>query len=104
MHTNMNSDTIRKLEKISGQKLTFSDLMMSIRLGEEMSQVDFAKLLGVSKQYLCDVERGRRSVSISVAAAWAKKLGYSPEQFVRLSIQDALDQSKLKLIVYVKAA
>jgi len=33
------------------------------RLGEEMSQVEFAKFLGVSKQRLCDIEHGRFAVS-----------------------------------------
>jgi transcriptional regulator with XRE-family HTH domain len=101
---NINADTIKKLEKISGEKLTFSSLIVSIRLGEELSQVDFAKILGVSKQYLCDVEHDRRSVSIPMAAEWAKKLEYSPDQFVRLAIQDVLDKSKLNMIINVKAA
>lgn len=101
---NINTDTIKKLEKISGEKLTFGNLVLSIRLGEEISQVEFSKVLGVSKQYLCDVEHGRRNVSIITAAEWAKKLGYSTDQFVRLTIQDELDKSKLKLVVHVKAA
>ncbi len=101
---NINTDTIKKLEKISGEKLTFGNLISSIRLGEEITQVEFAKMLGVSKQYLCDVEHGRRVVSISTAAEWAKKLGYSTDQFVRLTIQDELDKSKLKLTVHIKAA
>lgn len=100
----INSDTLKKLEKISGKKLTFGHLIAAIRLGEEITQVEFAKSLGVSKQYLCDIEHGRRNVSIAVAANWAKKLGYSQHQFVRLTIQDELDKSKLKLIVEVKAA
>lgn len=100
----INADTIKKLEKIAGEKLTFGNLISAIRLGEEMTQIEFAKTLGVSKQYLCDVEHGRRSVSIAAAANWAKKLGYSPDQFVRLTIQDELDKSKLKLIVHIKAA
>ena len=73
-------------------------------MGDELTQVDFAEKLGVSKQYLCDVEHGRRSVSIPMAAEWANKLGYSRDQFVRLSIQDVLDKSRLKMIVQVKAA
>ena len=100
----INADTIKKLDKISGTKLTFGSLILSIRLGEELSQIDFAKILGVSKQYLCDVEHDRRSMSISMAAAWAKKLGYSPDQFVRLSIQDVLNKENLKMIIHIKAA
>lgn len=101
---NINTDTIKKLEKISGEKLSFGNLISSIRLGEEITQVEFAKMLGVSRQYLCDVEHSRRGVSIATAAEWAKKLGYSTDQFVRLTIQDELDKSKLKLVVHVKAA
>ena len=100
----INTDTIKKLERIAGERLTFGNLISSIRLGEEITQVKFAKMLNVSKQYLCDVEHGRRNVSITMAANWAKKLGYSPDQFVRLTIQDELNKSKLKLIVHVKAA
>lgn len=100
----INNDTIRKLEKITGEKLTFSSLILSIRLSEEINQVDFAKILGVSKQYLCDVEHNRRSVSIPMAAEWANKLGYSQDQFVRLAIQQIIDKSHLNLIVTVKAA
>ena len=100
----INNDTMKKLEKISGKKLTFGNLIYAIRMGEELSQVEFAETLEVSKQYLCDVEHERRSVSISVAAEWAKKLGYSAEQFVRLAIQDALDKSRLKFTVQLKAA
>ena len=100
----MTINAIKKLEKIAGEKLTFASFISAIRLGDEISQVEFATILGVSKQYLCDVEHGRRSVSIAIAAAWAKTLGYSPDQFVRLTIQDELIKSKLKLIVHVKAA
>ena len=100
----INTDTIKKLERIAGERLTFGNLISSIRLGEEITQVKFAKMLNVSKQYLCDVEHGRRNVSIAMAANWAKKLGYSSDQFVRLTIQDELNKSKLKLIVHVKAA
>lgn len=40
------SETAQFLEKIGGS-LTLANLLASIRQGEEMSQVDFAKLLGV---------------------------------------------------------
>lgn len=99
-----NKDTLLKLEKISGKKLTFANLIYAIRMGENLSQAEFGISLGVSKQYICDIEHGRRSVSIPVAGEWAKKLGYSAEQFVRLAIQDVLDKSRLKFKVYLKKA
>lgn len=92
------------LEKLVGKKLSLGSLLLSIRQGEEMTQVEFSKELGISKQYLCDIERGRRFVSPKAAEGFAKKLGYSPEQFVRLCLQDMMDRDDLHLIVSVRAA
>jgi len=88
INKNINKKTIKKLESLAREKLTFGSLLRSIRLGEELSQVQFASLLGVSKQYLCDIEKGRKFVSPKVAASYAKELGYSKKQFIRLCLQD----------------
>ncbi len=55
-----------------------------------MAQVKFAALLGISKQNLCDIEHERRFVSPKMAENFAKKTGYSSNQFVRLCLQDML--------------
>ncbi len=78
------------LEKLMGEKLTFSSLLHSIRLGEELTQTEFANILGISKQYLCDIEKGRRFVSPKTAVEFAEILGLSEAQFVRLCLQDIL--------------
>jgi transcriptional regulator with XRE-family HTH domain len=46
-----------------------------------------AARLGVTKQYLSDVEHDRRRVSVERAAAWADALGYHAGQFVELAVQ-----------------
>jgi len=69
-----------------------------------MTQVELSKLLGVSKQYLCNLEHERRFVSPKAAADYAKKLGYLPQQFVRLCLQDLVDCDGLDLIIYVQDA
>jgi len=69
------------------------------RLGEELSQVEFAKQLGVSKQRLCDIERDRFTVSIRLAKEIAKKLDLPPEWLVKLALQDQLKKEKLSLKV-----
>jgi len=97
------SDAKKFLEKLAGE-LTLSSLITAIRQGEEMSQVEFAKLLGVSRQYLCDIEHDRRTISPKTAAAFAKKLGYSPHQFVRLCLQDMVNRDGLKLKIDVQDA
>ena len=100
----MTTKASRTLEKKLGKKLTLGNFIWSIRMGEEISQTDFAKKLGVSKQYLCDLERGRKSVSPKKAKNFAEILGYSPEQFIMLAIQDALALDGIHMIVKVKAA
>lgn len=98
------SETINYLEKISGGELTFGRLIYSIRMGDEISQVDFAKKLGISKAQLCDIEKDRRVVSPLRAMKWAKKLGYSPEQFMELTLQTSLKKEGIHYTVRLFAS
>lgn len=97
----MTIDAQEFLEKELG-KLTLGKLFYAIRAGEEISQEEFAKLLKISKSHLCDIEKGRKFVSPERAAKFAKKLGYSQKQFIRLSLQDIVNQSGLKFRVSVE--
>ena len=101
MTTKKTKASLDFLESLAG-KLTLGSLLLAIRQGEEMTQVEFAKLLGVSKQYLCDLEHGRRFASPKAAAEYALKLGYSSQQFVRLCLQDLVDRDGLDLIIDVQ--
>jgi len=92
------------LEGLAGGPLTFGGLLRAIREGEQMTLAEFAGQLGVSRQNLCDVEHGRRSVSPARAAEWARVLGHSEAQFVRLALQDQISQAGLSLRVSVEAA
>ncbi len=104
MRTRTKSDSIKYLEQAAGRPLTLGGLLESIRLGEEMSQAAFARKLGVSPSHLCDIEKGRKVVSPERAARFARILGRSPEQFVRLSLQELVDEAGLKMKVNVAAA
>jgi len=104
MCTRMKSDTMKYLEQTAGRALTLGGLLESIRLGEEMSQATFARKLGVSPSHLCDIEKGRKVVSPERAARFARTLGRSPEQFVRLSLQELVDEAGLRMKVNVAAA
>lgn len=97
------SEAKKFLETLAGE-LTFSSLLASIRFGEGMPQAEFARLLGISRQKLWDIEHGRRTVSPKKAATFAKKLGYSPQQFVRLCLQDLVNRDGLKLKIDVQDA
>ncbi len=104
MSTRKRSDTMRYLEEIAGRPLTLGALLESIRVGEAMSQAAFAKQLGISASHLCDIERGRKVVSPERAARFAKVLGRSQQQFVRLALQELVDEAGLKLKVDIAAA
>lgn len=96
--------TLETLESISGKKLTFGNLLWAIRKGDDKTQVEFAELLNISKQYLCDLEHNRRFVSPKTAAEYANKLGYSRKQFIRLCFQDMLNRDGIPFQVDIQAA
>ncbi len=102
MITKKKSDAMKFLESLVGE-LTFGGLIEAMRQAEEMSQVQFAKKLGISKQHLCDIEKGRKFVSPDRAARFAKILGQSAQSFVALALQDIVNQGGLKLKVSVEA-
>jgi len=103
MSTKKKSDAMQFLDNLVGE-LTFGGLIEAMRQAEEMSQVDFAEKLGISKQHLCDIEKGRKFVSPERAAKFAKILGHSEQSFVALALQDIVNQGGLKLKVSVAAA
>lgn len=102
--TTSKSPTMKKLEKIAGRPLTLGGLLESVRLSEELPANVFAKMLDISASHLCDIEKGRKAVSPARAALFAKTLGRSEAQFIRLAIQDDLNRSGLKYKVVIAKA
>jgi antitoxin HigA-1 len=98
------SDAVKFMEKVTGGPLTLARLLQSIRLGEDETLAAFAERLGVSRQHLCDIEKGRKVVSPERAARFARILGYAKEQFVALALQALVDEADLDLKVEVKVA
>jgi transcriptional regulator with XRE-family HTH domain len=96
------SEVFKELRK--GKSLALSQLLRSLRLCDELTQLEFAKKLGISKQNLCDIEKGRKGISPGRAAMFAKKLGYDQIIFVKLALEEILEKDKLKLKITVKAA
>ncbi len=84
---------------IKNKNLSLGEFILIHRLGEELSQTEFAKILGVSKQRLCDIEKNRFNVSIKLAKEIARKLDLPPEWVVKLALQDQINKEGLKLKV-----
>ncbi|MBC7754271.1 MAG: helix-turn-helix transcriptional regulator [Moraxellaceae bacterium] len=104
MRIKKKSDAVKFLEKVTGKELSIASLIESIRLGDDITQSAFAKKLKISKSHLCDIEKGRKFLSVSRAADFAKLLGFSEEQFVRLALQDEISRSGLKFKVKLDRA
>src|SRR5262245_20746573 len=90
------SDAMRFLEKISGGRLTIAQILKTIREPDDLSQQGFAAKLGISKQNLCVIEKGRKFVSSARAALFATKLGYPPTYFIQRALQEELDRAGVK--------
>jgi len=97
-------DALEYLEKRRGGPLTFYSMMRCFRECDEFSQVAYAKKLGISVAHLCDIEKGRKTVSPERAANFAHILGWPKEYFVTLALQDMLNKCHLKMKVHVEAA
>lgn len=98
------SSTRKFLEKLTGGPVSLGKLLEAIRLGEEVSQAEFAKRLKVSRSHLNDIEKGNKAVSPERAARFARALGHSEERFVELALQSLVDEAGLKLKVAVDVA
>jgi transcriptional regulator with XRE-family HTH domain len=75
--------------------------LRSWRLGQELSQVDFAKRLKMSRANLCDIDMGRKKVSAGRAAQIAKRLGYSINVLVEMALEEELADGGLDFKVTV---
>ena len=79
--------------------LSFGDFLKSHRLGEEMSQIDFAAFLNLSKQRLSDLENNKGNVSIKLCKELAAKIGVPAEWLAALALQDMINKEGLNLKV-----
>ena len=81
-----NASSASDLErKLLGGPLTFGQAVEALRVRDKITQVAFAKMIGISRQYLCDVEKGRRLVSPEQAARFAKAFGHPAHVLVQLA-------------------
>ena len=98
----MSTNNYKNLEKKLGE-MTVAKYLKSFRLADEISQVDFAKKLGLSKGNLCDIEKGRKMISPERASKIAKKIKVPEKVLIQLALQDSLRAARLKYKVDLKA-
>jgi transcriptional regulator with XRE-family HTH domain len=101
MSTKRVNQSIKELEITFGA-LTLSRFITAWRISADMNQRAFAKLIGISAANLCDIEKGRKGVSLYKATEIAKKIGYSPTALVQFALQEMVNSSGLNYQVEVK--
>ena len=100
------SESLNALKATQGfwDEMTFGGLVRALRVSDQISQVALAKKIGVSKQFLSDVEHNRKDVGIEFAKKVSDALGYSIEPLIELLIRDQLRRQHLNYIVELKKA
>ncbi len=92
------------LTHLLGNPIGFGDMIRALRQCDEISQTELAKKMGVTRAYLCDIEKNRHVPTIALALKLAKVMGYSHDQFISMAIQDQLKKAGVKMKVELKVA
>lgn len=95
------SKAIQFLEGLNGGPLTVGQALNSHRLCEELTLTAMGETLGISRQTLNDIERGRRRVSPRKAAEFGHALGEVPEIWARMALEEQLRAAGIEASVEV---
>jgi DNA-binding XRE family transcriptional regulator len=87
--TTKNKRLIDVLEKLDGP-FTFATYMRGSRTTLDLTQAEMARKVGISRAMLCDIEKGRQLVSVSLAIKIARKAGFLEKVAVETCLQDQL--------------
>lgn len=93
---------VKLLEKDLGP-ISFAGFLRGARASKDLSQVEMARMLGMARSTLCDIEKGRHLVSPSLAAQIATTCGLSVEIAVLAALQDQLYKANLQMKVALVA-
>lgn len=82
---------------------TVGSMLKNHRECEELTQTQLAKILGISKSHLSDIENGRKFVSIERAKDFARRLGDSENYFVFCVIRELLKRANHDCELIIKS-
>jgi transcriptional regulator with XRE-family HTH domain len=104
MITKSKANALSALEKMNRGPLTLGNALYALRMSQDLTQIEMAKKLKITKQHLSQIEKGQKFVSPERAAEFAKKLHHSQKTFVSLSLQDLLSRAGFKYKIKLEAA
>jgi len=99
--------SIKEANRVFGKSrepFSFATFMLGIRTTLDLSQVEMAKRLGISKAALCEIEKGRTLVSPQAAIRYAKKARFSETVALEACFQDQLRKAKVRKRVRIEDA
>jgi len=76
--------------------ISFGEMLQAYRGANEHTQVEMAEILGISKQDLCNIEKGRKLVSVERAISFANSLGMPSKTFAKYALQDQLHKAGIE--------
>lgn len=85
----------KSIRKLTGH-ISFAQMLLSLRHAQELTQVEMANKLSISKQDLCNIEKGRKLVSVERAVSFAKCLKMPEKTFAKYALQDQLHKAGIK--------
>ncbi|AEI35833.1 helix-turn-helix domain-containing protein [Francisella salina] len=87
------------METKEQNRLNLFDIVKTIRISKNITQTELATKLGISKQYICDIENNRKPITIELAKEFAKVLEQSERDFVEMTLQELLVKNNLNYCV-----
>lgn len=82
---------------------SFGEFIKDIRECDEISQVELARQMGVSRQFISAIEKNKANISLEMTMNIAHALGYPYEAFVEVYLNDLLRKSGIKKIVHLES-
>lgn len=74
---------------------SFGELFKAHRESEGLTQAETARFLELSRQNVCDLEKGRWLPSPEIVERFAKQLGYSPTVFLKSYFEEVLKRKNM---------
>ena len=101
-YPNKKINNVAHLENLINDSLTFAQLIHSVRLSNQISQVKLARMMNIPRSYLCDIENGCRFVSLKKAKMFAQVLDCPETYFIASVITDQLRPAGMPYSVELK--
>ena len=81
--------------------ISFGEMLLTIRNSRDLTQVEMAEILDISKQDLCNIEKGRKIVSVERAVGFATSFDMPPKVFAKYALQDQLTKAGIDGLVEI---